>query len=84
MEIFVDLAGLIDVEAEMARLKKELERVHKQISGKEQKLSNANFVDRAPADIVDRERSSLLQLQQQAMSLEAALAALGKNGSDAD
>ena len=84
MEIFVDLAGLIDVEAEMARLKKELERVHKQISGKEQKLSNANFVERAPADIVDRERSSLLQLQQQAMSLEAALAALGKNESDAD
>jgi valyl-tRNA synthetase len=84
MEIFVDLAGLIDVEAEMARLKKELERVHKQVSGKEQKLSNANFVDRAPAEIVDRERSSLLQLQQQAMSLKAALAALEKNRSDGD
>jgi len=84
MEIFVDLAGLIDVEAEMTRLKKELERVHKQISGKEQKLSNANFVDRAPANIVDRERSSLLQLQQQATSLEAALAALGTNGNGGD
>ena len=77
MEIFVDLVGLIDVGAEMTRLKNELKRVHKQISGKEQKLSNANFVDRAPANIVDRERSSLLQLQQQATSLEAAL---GKSG----
>ncbi len=76
MEIFVDLADLIDVEAEIARNEKEHARLEGMITGKEKKLANQNFVDRAPAEVVDRERHSLAQLRQQLEALEATLASL--------
>ena len=76
MEIYVDLTGLIDVTAERKRVEKELEKTQKLLQGKEKKLANANFVDRAPADIVQRERDTLAQLKDQADSLVAALESL--------
>jgi valyl-tRNA synthetase len=76
MEVFVDLAGLIDVEAEIARNKKELDRIRGMIQGKEKKLSNASFVQRAPKDIVAREQESLEQLRTQQKKVQAALDAL--------
>ena len=45
-ELFVDLAGLIDVEAEIARNQKECERLLGAIASKEKKLANASFVER--------------------------------------
>jgi valyl-tRNA synthetase len=65
MEVYVDLTGLIDVGAERDRLEKQQQRLENMIAGKEKKLGNANFVDRAPADVVQRERDSLTQLQDQ-------------------
>ncbi len=50
LEIFVDLAGLIDVSAETQRITKELEKIHAGIKSKESKLNNAGFVSRAPAE----------------------------------
>ena len=47
-ELFVDLAGLIDVEAEIARNEKERERLLGAIASKEKKLANASFVEQAP------------------------------------
>ncbi|NIL98063.1 MAG: class I tRNA ligase family protein [Planctomycetales bacterium] len=76
MEIFVDLADLIDIHAEIARNEKERTRLQGMINGKEKKLANHKFVDRAPADVVDRERDSLNQLRQQLTSLDATLANL--------
>ena len=76
MEVYVDLAGLIDVAAETERLKKEIQRVEGQIGGKEKKLSNDNFVSRAPAEVVERERAQLAQLRDQLATLERALAEL--------
>ena len=76
MQVFVDLEGFIDVGAELARNEKELEKVEKAINSKQAKLSNASFVDRAPADVVQRERDSLAQLQEQAESLRTTLKAL--------
>jgi len=64
------------VGAELARNEKELEKVEKAINSKQAKLSNASFVDRAPADVVQRERDSLAQLQEQAESLRTTLEAL--------
>ena len=43
------------------------------IAGKEKKLANANFVDRAPAEVVQRERDSLAELREQLNSVEATL-----------
>ena len=73
----VPLAGLIDVDAEIERNQKLRERLATQIAGKEKKLSNQQFVDRAPADVVQRERDGLQQLQDELAGVEAALARLG-------
>ena len=64
-EVFVDLADLIDVEAEIARKKDEVAKLEKFILGKEKKLSNANFVERAPEAVVAKEREGLADLQAQ-------------------
>ncbi len=75
-EVFVDLAGLIDVKAEMARYTKELARLEQAIVGKERQLSNTHFVQRAPAEVIEKERAALAQLEQQRDAAQAALAAL--------
>ena len=64
-EVYVDLAELIDVPAEIARKKQEVEKLVGFIAAKEKKLTNASFVERAPADVVQKERDSLKDLQDQ-------------------
>jgi valyl-tRNA synthetase len=78
MQITVDLGKFIDVGAELARNQKLQENVEKQIQGKRAKLSNASFVDRAPADVVDKERQSLAELEQQLADVTAAIERLSK------
>lgn len=78
VEVFVDLAGLIDVEAEIARKRKEVEKLAGFITAKEKKLSNAGFVDRAPADVVQKERESLDDLRSQLAAVEQLIERLGK------
>jgi valyl-tRNA synthetase len=75
-EVFVDLAGLIDVEAETAKLEREREKLVGFVAAKEKKLANASFVERAPADVVAAERASLAELQARLASLEESLARL--------
>ncbi len=70
IEVHVDLEQFIDFEAELARLEKLRDQVVKQIGGKEQKLSNENFVARAPAEVVAKERESLEELKRQLESVE--------------
>ena len=64
-DVFVDLAGLIDTTAEVGRLEQQQKKLNGLIQGKEKKLANANFAERAPRDVVERERESLAQLQTQ-------------------
>lgn len=65
MEIFVDLADLIDVEAEIARKKQELAKLQSLIGAKKKKLANESFVQKAPAAVVEKERESLKELESQ-------------------
>ena len=65
MDVFVDLAELIDVPAEIARKQQEVEKLTGFIAAKEKKLANETFVDRAPAEVVQKERDSLKDLQDQ-------------------
>jgi valyl-tRNA synthetase len=60
MEVLVPMAGLIDVEAEITRLNKELEKAGKEITRLEGKLSNEKFVSNAPADVVAKEQEKLV------------------------
>lgn len=76
IDVYVDLEQFIDVDAEIERNQKLLERLVKQISSKEQKLQNESFVSRAPADVVAKERESLEDLRQQQQSAERALVTL--------
>lgn len=71
IDVHVDLEKFIDVEAELARLEKLQGQLTKQISGKEGKLSNENFVARAPEEVVQKERESLAELIRRRESVEA-------------
>ncbi len=82
VEIFVDLAELIDVEAEIARKRQELDKLEGFITGKKKKLDNKNFVERAPEEVVRREREGLAELQQQHAMTTAVIERLTKLQSD--
>ncbi|MBK8134040.1 MAG: valine--tRNA ligase [Gammaproteobacteria bacterium] len=56
MEIHVPLAGLIDKDAELARLDREIAKNAQEIQRLNGKLGNDNFVANAPAEVVERER----------------------------
>jgi len=73
MEVFVDLAELIDVEAEKARLEKEVAKYDGLIASKQKKLANEKFINRAPAAVVQKERDSLADLQKQRATAKQAL-----------
>jgi len=59
LEILVPMAGLIDKNAELARLRKEHEKMEKELARLQGKLQNPKFVDKAPADVVQKERDKL-------------------------
>ena len=61
-EIIVHLSGAVDFAAELARLEKELAKITKELTGLDMKLANQNFVSRAPADVVQRERDRVSEL----------------------
>ena len=73
LEVFVDLEGLIDKEAEIKKLEKEREKILGNIAGKERKLSSEKFVQGAPAEIVQRERDTLEKMREQIKTIEEAL-----------
>lgn len=70
MELLVPMAGLIDKDAEIARLDKALDKLNKDIQKTEGKLNNPKFVDKAPAEVVAKERDHLAGLQEQASKLQ--------------
>lgn len=74
LEIFIPMAGFINKEEEIARLNKELAKVQKDIAQIETKLQNPQFVDKAPADVVTKERARLLELTETNAKLEKQLA----------
>ena len=73
MEIFVDLAGLIDMNAETKRLEKERARLEGMINGKEKQLANENFVNNAKPEVVVKVKESLGQIRDQLKTVGEAL-----------
>ncbi|HEY7331274.1 MAG TPA: valine--tRNA ligase [Gemmataceae bacterium] len=69
-EVYVSLVGLIDLAAERARLQKLLAEKIKHLRAAQAKLSNANFVERAPADVVQQQRDLVADLQAQIKAIE--------------
>ena len=78
LEILVPMAGLIDVEAELARLDREIDKLGTEVTKLSGKLSNPKFADNAPAEVVAKERQkledfegSLSQLQEKRSAIAA-------------
>ncbi|MEM0953199.1 MAG: valine--tRNA ligase [Pseudomonadota bacterium] len=78
LEVLVPMAGLIDKDAELARLERELEKLDKDLARVTAKLGNAAFVDKAPANVVDKEREKQAGLQNAMEKLHAQVQQLGK------
>ena len=75
-DLYLPLEGLIDKEAETARLKKELEKIEAEIAKIEQKLANPNFTQKVPANVLEEHKQRLAEWQGKRDHVKAALAAL--------
>lgn len=74
--LYMPMNELVDVEKELQRLAKEIEKAEKNIAGLKGKLSNENFVSRAPENVVNAEREKLQKaesLLQQLLESQARL-----------
>ena len=76
IEVFVDLADLIDLDAEIAKKKDDLAKLEARIAAQKKKLSNENFIQRAPAAVVEKERAQLESLLKQHAVVVKIIAAL--------
>ena len=63
VEIFLPLAGMVDIEAERERIRKEIEGLERDIARTEKLLSNENFLRKAPRQVVEKERAKLADYQ---------------------
>ena len=69
MNLLIPLAGLIDKEAELTRLEKNMSKLQADADRIKGKLGNANFVDRAPEEVVEKEREKLAEAESALNSL---------------
>ena len=69
MRLLIPLAGQIDKDAELARLNKNIARHEQDAERISAKLANENFVSRAPAEVVDKEKDKLAETESALASL---------------
>ena len=72
-KIYIPMGDLVDFEAERARLNKELASAQKQLDGINAKLSNENFVSKAPAPVVEAQREAARKLNEKIAMLNDSL-----------
>ncbi len=69
LEVLIPMAGIIDKQAELARLTKEIVRMKMDVEKITVKLSNQNFVSRAPQQVVEKEQEKLLEMKNSLQTL---------------
>jgi len=77
-ELFLPLEGLVDVEAEKARLRKELAKSEGEIEKVQSKLHNPDFAQKVPPKVLDEHKNRLADWQAKQQQIKAALRALGE------
>ena len=70
MKILIPMAGLIDKKAELNRLNKEINKLENEIQRVTSKLSNENFVAKAPASVVEKEKLKLNETEKALANLK--------------
>lgn len=75
--VYLPLADLMDLDAEKARLQKNLDKLSKEAGGLKGRLNNQGFVAKAPAHVVEEAKEQLLDLESQIDKVKAALTRLG-------
>ena len=75
-ELFLPLEGLIDTEAEKARLKKEIEKFEAEIGKVQAKLNNPNFTQKVPPQVLEENNKRLVEWENKLSHAKAALDAL--------
>jgi valyl-tRNA synthetase len=70
LKILIPMAGLIDKEAELARLDKEIQKIKNDLPRIEGKLSNPTFINKAPPEVIDKEKAKLADLLSNLNNLE--------------
>ncbi len=73
---FLPLGDMVDIEAELARLHKQLAQTEQRIASAQARLDNPNFVQKAPARVVEQARQTLAELRAQKARLEEQIQAL--------
>ncbi len=76
-EVYVSLEGIIDFAQERDRLQKEIAKISKDIEVFSNKLSNRNFVDKAPKEVVEKDTAKLKEFKAKRDKLEQSLKMLG-------
>jgi valyl-tRNA synthetase len=83
VEFAIPLAGLLDVAAEQGRLKREIDKLERELAAHQRKLASAEFLSRAPAEVVARTRALAAELSEKKERLEITLRQLSAGGSAA-
>lgn len=72
-DVFIPLEGLIDLNVERSRIEKEITRISGSLEGVKKKLSNEGFVAKAPAEVIERERTKMHDWETSLEKLKAIL-----------
>ena len=76
IQVFVPLKGVLDIDEERDRLQKKIEQKENYVAGLLRKLSEPNFLERAPAQVVAREKARCKEIEEEVAKLRASLAEL--------
>jgi valyl-tRNA synthetase len=76
MEIMIPMAGLIDKDAELARLSKAADKLEGDVKRTQGKLGNENFVSKAPAAVIDKEKAKLADAEMQLKKIQEQVEAI--------
>ena len=76
MELYIPLKGLVDLEEEKNRMEKRISEIERLLTAIDGKLSNENFLQRAPGSVVEKERSNLKKLNEELEKITANLEVL--------
>ena len=77
-QIYLPVGELLDVEKEMQRLRNDLAKLEKDIEKSKAKLANEKFVERAPAEVIEKEKNTLADNETKAARMKANLASLSE------